>query len=140
MLRHCDLTSPVQLSELNFQWSKRRQNGEVVEIESAGKNSKYSVNHEGLLTISNARPSDSGLYQVNISNNQGSALHTVQLEVVGIQYTTEVEPEGVSQTTEPPSTSGVFETVEPGSGMLQTTESPSAGGYLKQLNLEAVHI
>ena len=117
VLRPCDITSPVQLSDLNFQWSKRRQNGDLNEI--AGMNSKYSINHEGLLTLSNARPSDSGLYQVNISNSQGSALHTVQLEVVGIQYTTEVESEG---------------------GMLQTTESPSAGGYLKQLNLEAVHI
>ena len=117
MLRYCELTSPVQLSELNFQWSKRRQNGEVVEIETAGTNSKYSVNHEGLLTISKAELSDSGSYQVNISNDQGSALHIVQLEVVSIQYTTEVEPGGgMLQTTEPPSTGGVFETVEPGSG------------------------
>ena len=89
MLRHCDLTSPVQLSDLNFQWSKRRRNGEVVEIESAGTNSKYSVNHEGLLTISKAELSDSGLYQVNISSDQGSALHTVELKVVDVPEITE---------------------------------------------------
>ena len=92
VLRHCNITSPVQLSEFNFQWSKRKQNGEVVEIETGTV--KYSINNEGSLTISNAQPSDSGLYQVNISNEQGSALHTVHLEVVDIPEITET-PNGM---------------------------------------------
>ena len=82
MLGYCELTSPVQLSELGFQWSRRN---ELVEIIHEGR---FSVNHEGLLTIMNVQPSDSGVYQVNISNDQGSAQHTVQLEVNGILTTT----------------------------------------------------
>ena len=82
MLRYCDLTSPVQLSELEFQWSKRGENGGLVEITPEGR---FGVNHNGLLTIMNVQPSDSGVYQVNISNDQGSAQHTVQLEVNGRQ-------------------------------------------------------
>ena len=42
---------------------------------------RFSVNHKGFLTISNVQPSDSGLYRVNISNDQGSALHKVRLQV-----------------------------------------------------------
>ena len=59
-----------------------RENGEMTEIEPDGV--KHSLDHEGLLTIAKAQPSDSGLYQVNISNDQGYALHSIQLEVVDI--------------------------------------------------------
>ena len=68
----------MQLSELHFQWSK---DGELIEIVADGR---FSVNHDGFLTVSYIQQSDSGLYQVNISNRQGSALHTVQLEVTPV--------------------------------------------------------
>ena len=78
VLRHCGLTSPVQLLELCFQWSVQNGNGEW-EMITPGR--RFSVNHDGFLTISNIQPSDSGLYRVNISNDQGSALHRVRLQV-----------------------------------------------------------
>ena len=78
VLEHCPVTSPVQLSELHFQWSK---DGEPIKIVPNGR---FSVNHDGFLTVSNVQQSDSGLYQVNISNSQGYALHTVQLEVTPV--------------------------------------------------------
>ena len=78
VLDHCGLTSPVQLSELDFQWSVQNGNGEWVNIRPG---ERFRVNHDGFLTIHNIQSSDSGLYRVNISNNQGSALHTIQLQV-----------------------------------------------------------
>ena len=78
VLEHCPITSPVQLSELHFQWSR---DGEPIEIVPNGR---FSVNHDGFLTISDILPSDSGRYQVNISNGQGSALHSVRLEVTPV--------------------------------------------------------
>ena len=78
VLRRCELTSPVQRLELDFQWSVQYDNGEREMIIPGGQ---FSVNHDGFLTISNVQPSNSGLYQVNISNNQGSALHRVRLQV-----------------------------------------------------------
>ena len=78
MLRRCDLTSPVQLSELDFQWSIQNENGEW---EMITPDRRFSVNHSGFLTISDVQPSDSGQYRVNISNDQGSALHRVRLQV-----------------------------------------------------------
>ena len=80
MLEHCPFTSPVQLSELDFQWSIQNGNGEWIKIRPGGR---FRVNHDGFLTIHNIQSSDSGLYRVNISNNQGSALHTIQLQVTG---------------------------------------------------------
>ena len=78
VLKRCDLTSPVQLLELDFQWSV--QNGNE-EWEKIAPGERFSVNHRGFLTISNVQPSDSGLYRVNISNDWGSALHRVRLQV-----------------------------------------------------------
>ena len=79
VLRSCSLTSPVQLLELDFQWSVQNGNGEWEMITPGGR---FSVNHySGYLTISNIQPSDSGQYRVNISNDQGSALHRVRLQV-----------------------------------------------------------
>ena len=78
VLEHCELTSPVQLSELDFQWSVQNGNGEWANIRPG---ERFRVNHDGFLTIHNVQPSDTGLYRVNISNNKGSALHTVQLLV-----------------------------------------------------------
>ena len=78
VLRYCDLTSPVQLSELNFDWTKRSKNGELSVIRYGGR---FRVNHHGWLTIQSVGPSDSGVYLVNISNSQGSALHKIPLEV-----------------------------------------------------------
>ena len=86
MLRRCELTSPVQLSELDFQWSIKKGNGEWEMITPDGR---FSMNHEGFLTIYNVRPSDSGLYRVNISNDWGSALHRVRLQVTPGTPTTE---------------------------------------------------
>ena len=80
MLEYCTLTSPVQPSELTFQWSKQTQNGERINIEDG---MKYNISHDGFLTITNVQPSDSGVYLVNISNSQGFAIHAVQLRVVG---------------------------------------------------------
>ena len=68
----------MQLRNLSFQWSKRRENEELEEI-IPGR--RFGVNHNGLLTIENVRQADSGQYQINISNSQGSALHTVRLQV-----------------------------------------------------------
>ena len=78
MLEHCGFTSPVQLSDLHFQWSVQYGNGEW---EMIIPNGRFSVNHKGFLTISNVQPSDSGLYRVDISNDWGSALHRVRLQV-----------------------------------------------------------
>ena len=79
VLEHCPFTSPVQLSELDFQWSVQNGNGEWANIRP---DERFRVNHDGFLTIHDVQPSDSGLYRVNISNDQGSALHTVRLQVV----------------------------------------------------------
>ena len=78
VLGYCDLTSPVLPSELQFRWRVRKENGEVVNISSEGR---FEISLDGLLTIKDTLPSDSGLYQVNITNNYGSALHTVNLQV-----------------------------------------------------------
>lgn len=78
VLGYCDLTSPVRPSELQFEWRMRKENGELVDIRSDGR---FEVSFDGLLTINDTRPSDSGLYQVNISNSLGSALHSIQLQV-----------------------------------------------------------
>ena len=78
VLGYCELTSPVRPSELQFRWRVRKENGEVVNINSEGR---FEVSVDGLLTINDTLPSDSGLYQVTITNNQGSALHSVHLQV-----------------------------------------------------------
>ena len=78
MLGYCDLISPVRPLELQFQWRVRKENGEAVNISSEGR---FEVSLDGLLTINDTLPSDSGLYQVIISNNHGSALHSVHLQV-----------------------------------------------------------
>ena len=78
-LTYCDLTSPGQFLELHFQWSVQNGNGEWEIITPGGR---FRVNHVGFLIISNVQPSDSGLYRVNISNDQGSALHRVRLQVI----------------------------------------------------------
>ena len=74
VLKYCDLTTPVQLSELKFQWS----NGSVG-IKFGGR---LSVNHYGWLTIENVQDFDFGVYEVNISKGEDSAVHTVKLEKV----------------------------------------------------------
>ena len=79
VLKYCGLTSPVELSDLDFQWSKRNDGGELVDVEFG---ERVSVNHNGWLTIKNVQQSDLGVYQVNISNEMGNAVHTVQLELV----------------------------------------------------------
>jgi hypothetical protein len=78
VLGYCDLTSPVHPSEFQFQWRVRKENGEVVNISSEGR---FEVSLDGLLTIKDTLPSDSGLYQVTITNNLGSALHSVHLQL-----------------------------------------------------------
>ena len=82
VLEYCPFTSPVQLSELDFQWSVQNGNGEWVKIKTRS-DGRFRKNHNyGFLTIHNVQPSDSGLYRVNISNSHGSALHIVRLQVV----------------------------------------------------------
>lgn len=75
LLRPCEFTSPVQLSDLDFQWTK---DGDPVET-ILGQ--RFMINHNGFLTISEVQTSDSGLYQVTISNSLDSAWHTVRLLV-----------------------------------------------------------
>ena len=87
VLKYCDLTSPVELSDLDFQWNKRNDGGELVDVELG---ERVSVNHNGWLTIKNVQQSDLGVYQVNISNEMGNAVHTVQLDLV--QATTAQNP------------------------------------------------
>ena len=79
ILGYCDLTSPVRPSELQFQWRVRKENGETVNITSKGR---FEVSLDGLLTIKDTLPSDSGLYQITITNKYGSALHSVHLQVL----------------------------------------------------------
>ena len=74
VLKHCDLTTPVPLSELSFQWS---HNG--ADVVPGGK---FSINQHGWLTIRNVQDNDLGIYRVNISNAKGSAVHTVNLEQI----------------------------------------------------------
>ena len=76
VLEHCQLTIHVPLSELTFQWSK---NDVDIMIVSGGQ---FSVNFQGSLVIKNVQKSDMGNYKVNISNDAGSAVHTVKLDVV----------------------------------------------------------
>ena len=78
ILGYCDLTSPVRPSELQFRWRVRKENGEVVSISSEGR---FEVSVDGLLTIKDTLPSDSGLYQIAITNNYGSDIHSVHLQV-----------------------------------------------------------
>ena len=78
VLGYCDLTSPLHPSEFQFQWRVRKENGEVVNISSEGR---FEVSLDGLLTIKDTLPSDSGLYQITITNKYGSALHSVHLQV-----------------------------------------------------------
>ena len=80
ILRPCEFTSPVQLSDLLFQWSK---DGDTVET-ILGQ--RFMINHDGFLTISEVQTSDSGLYRVTISNSLGSAWHTVRLLVEPSEY------------------------------------------------------
>ena len=74
VLSHCDITSPVQLADLTYQWKK---DGEIIDLEKT----KYQVNHEGSLTINNAESADSGAYEVVISNDWGRAVHSVRLDI-----------------------------------------------------------
>ena len=74
VLKHCDLTTPVPLSELAFQWSK---NGVDIVTVPEGR---FSINQHGWLTIRNVQSDDLGTYRVNISNDEGSAVHPVNLE------------------------------------------------------------
>ena len=86
VLKHCDLTTPVPLSELAFQWSK-----DGADI-SPGE--KFSINQHGWLTIKNVQDSDLGTYRVNISNGEGSAVHTVNLERIETATTSTPSPAG----------------------------------------------
>ena len=78
VLKYCDLTSAVELSDLSFQWKKVNANGELVNVPQGGR---FSINHDGWLTIENLQASDLGEYQVTITSENGSAVHTVQLEL-----------------------------------------------------------
>ena len=80
LLKYCDLTSPVDLTDLEFQWSKTNENGAFVDVQLGGR---FSVNHNGWLTIENVQQSDLGTYRVSVTNEMGRADHTVQLELVG---------------------------------------------------------
>jgi hypothetical protein len=84
VLKHCDLTTPVPLHELSFQWSK---NGEDI---IPGE--KFSINQHGWLTIRNVQIADLGMYMVNISNGEGSAVHTINLERIETVTTPSASP------------------------------------------------
>lgn len=79
VVKYCDLTSALELSDLSFQWKKVDSNGQLADVPLEGR---FSVNHDGWLTIENLQTSDLGEYRVNILSEMGSALHTVQLELV----------------------------------------------------------
>ena len=74
VLQPCEITLPVQLPDVHFQWSK---DGEPVVPYG-----RFQINQNGSLTINFLLLSDSGLYQVNISNTHGSALYIVRLSVL----------------------------------------------------------
>ena len=72
VLKSCDLTSPVQPSNLNYTWSK---DGAPLDLNET----RFTVNQFGLLTIENITEGDLGVYRVRISNPFGCALHTIKL-------------------------------------------------------------
>ena len=72
VLKSCDLTSPVQPSNLNYTWSK---DGAPLDLNET----QFAVNQFGLLTIENITRGDLGVYRVRISNAFGCALHTIKL-------------------------------------------------------------
>ena len=84
ILEHCSskyvCESSEQLSELGFQWSKRNWNAR--ELEKITTGGRFEVSHNGSLTIVDARLSDSGLYQVSMTDGQGSTLHIVQSLII----------------------------------------------------------
>ena len=72
VLKSCDLTSPVQPSNLNYTWSR---DGAPLDLTGT----RFTVNQYGLLTIEDITHSDLGIYQVSISNAFGSAVHSIKL-------------------------------------------------------------
>ena len=78
VLKYCDLTSPVELSDLSIEWNKRNERGEFVGV-SLGE--RISINHNGWLTIKDLESADFRVYRVNISNEIGYSIQTVQLEL-----------------------------------------------------------
>ena len=92
VLKYCDMTSPVDLSDLSFQWRKVNSNGIPVNVQLGGR---YSVNHNGWLTIENVQAADLGEYRVTVSNEMGTAVHDVQLELAGV--TTQPTPAPLTQ-------------------------------------------
>ena len=48
---------------------------------SISSEGRFEVSVDGLLTIKDTLPSDSGLHQIAITNKYGSALHSVHLQV-----------------------------------------------------------
>ena len=82
VLKHCDMTTPVPLSELSFQWS--HNDADIV------PGGRFSINQHGWLTIWNVQDNDLGIYRVNISNAEGSAVHTVNLEMTHSKFVTVV--------------------------------------------------
>ena len=84
VLKYCELTSPVELSDLTFNWKRiGTHNGDekLMDIQLEGQ-SRISINHNGWLIIENVQQSDLGVYKVNISNEMGYAVNTVLLELV----------------------------------------------------------
>ena len=80
VLKYCDLTSPVDLSDLSFQWEKVESNGTAIDVLPGGR---FSINYNGWLTIENIIQSDLGDYSVTLFSEMGTATHDVLLEVVG---------------------------------------------------------
>lgn len=86
MLKYCELTSPVELSDLTIHWKKvETHNGseELVDVPLEGQ-SRININYNGWLVIENVSQSDLGVYKVNISNEMGYALDTVLLKLVEV--------------------------------------------------------
>ena len=86
MLKYCELTSPVELSDLTFDWKRiETHNGSklLVNVQLEGQSRIYT-NYNGWLIIENVERSDLGVYKVNVSNEIGYALDTVSLELVEV--------------------------------------------------------
>lgn len=95
MLKYCELTSPVELSDLKFLWKGVKTHNESEELIDI--NGRISINHNGWLIIENVGLSDLGVYKVNISNKMGYAVDTVKLESVNVTSSPATSPQAQTQ-------------------------------------------
>lgn len=83
VLKYCDLTFPVDLSDIYLTWNKINSDGRLTRVITGGR---FSINYKGWLIIENVESSDLGTYRVKMINDRRdlgipAAIHRVLLEV-----------------------------------------------------------